>query len=326
MRFFCGLSLIMFVAITLGLTALELSGAEIQQPQLVSDHPAVLAGVEQALAGVPMPTSQGNTKTAGMRPMPMAGGGVAYGGGVPMLFPRLVLQLNRAQLSWGDTLQARLYYAPSDGTNVVLAPFPSQTVRIIRNVINLATGETRSAYIGLRALAPWETNPLPDVIFDGQGYSGLYSYTLIIIDEMSGQVVAIPTARFLLGGFTAASNSSSVMTDQYMTHVEGAVAGNGYIYLRGLFTAQYDSSLLQYVLVDGRLLPIVKATQYEANAQLSGKVYVAPGIHDITLVVGRPGSPYYDCYTAPSVLRVYPGNQIAVRVPALPPLPSVPTP
>jgi hypothetical protein len=255
------------------------------QTQLVSDHPAVKAAVEQFLSDQAV---AGPAKNTGVR---LAATSPTYAGR-SLLAPPVVLRLNRSQFNEKEVLQASLVVLPeiNKGGN----PGP---VYVSVLSIHIDSGSTRGTYAGRHVLLEGEIIPLQTYIFDGYEPSGMYAYVVMIHDASTGQLLAMPGTSFVLRTFRQSDSRGYIRVDS------GEVSGDRHVTLRGNFGI--SPNLGQFVVIGGQKFPIVKSSGDYAVVDLGSPWALPAGIYDITVVAHTPGNTAYDSTTTPCVLRIF---------------------
>ena len=263
------------------------------QLTLVSDHPAVRAAVERYFAEQTTATAT-SAKSVGAR---FATTSPVFGGGYQLQTPPVALRLNRAQYEERDVLQALLVVLATPGTELPAGPVTISTLRIPIDFGSHLEG-MRGTYAGMHVLLPGQMLPLETYIFDGSEPSGLYVYVVVINDAASGQTLVMPVTTFVFRNLIRNDNSGYV-------RVDSAESNGRYLSMRGNFSLG-DTGLSQFVVIAGRKFPVMKSdSPFLAMADLGNAGALPPGVHDITLVVFRPGNTAYDSTTTPCVLRLF---------------------
>ncbi len=264
---------------------------EIPQPTFIVNHPAVKVAVERCLAEQTTAAAI-SAKSTGAR---FAAVSPVFGGGYSLATPPVALRLNRVQYDEHDVLQVSLVVLPD-------VPLSNAPVGLSVLWVHLDSNYTRGTYAGRHVLLAGETIPLQTYVFDGSEQSGLYALVVMVIDAVTGQLVAMPGTHFVFRCFTSRYDTRGYSRVDGASEMVGPYNGGRFVTLQGNFQSQATSG--QFVLIGSWQFPIIKSTATTAIVDLTGASLPA-GVHDVTLVVHTPGNVAYDSTTAPCALRLF---------------------
>lgn len=261
-----------------------------QTSNFVADNPVVKTAVEKFLAEQTTRATTTSTKF-GVR---FATTSPLYGGG--LMAPPVALRLNRIQFDEHDVLQATLVLLNK-------GPIPNNPMALSVLWIHLDSNQTRGTYAGRHVLLSGdnETIPLQTYIFDGSEPSGLYALVVMVIDTVTGQLVAMPGTHFVFRSFLGRYDLRGNLRVDSATEMVGPFSRR-FITLRGNFL--FGASAGQFVLIGNWQFPIVGSEGNTATVDMTG-TSIPAGVYDVTLVVHLQGNTAYDSTTAPCALKIF---------------------
>lgn len=271
------------------------------QPQLVTQHPAVLEAMERADRAV----SRTEIRTQGTMNAPVIR---TMGGGGNTGVPPVTLILNRVQFEEGQQLQASLFVFHD-------SELAWTRVWVVRHMIHPETnypsgdrgGGRNNRESGIAVfLEPGKLVPVQNYVFDGAEAPGMYVFAVQLYTNErggGGSTIALGTS-FVFKSFRVLDSAGSL-------HIANTEKRGQQLLLRGNFHPVTlpepplgPVTIQQWVVIDGSPHRIWRASNTEAVVDL-GERFIQPGIYDVTLLARHPGNSAYDSTTLPGGLRVY---------------------